>query len=461
MEADSSLDQKNDIIKIKRPGKRKKSFLKIAGVVLLLMVISGFFYGARVFSALRQISVKNESGSSPFFKFSQINPNALSGEGDGRINILLIGIGGAKHKSGGNLADSIIVASIDSQNKSMALLSIPRDLLVTLPKPLSGKDKINAVHSLGEQKISLIPGGGPVLLKTTVSQVLDLPIHYFIRIDFDGFKDIIDKLGGIDVFVEKAIYDSYYPATNLVDYDPFKISEGKQHLDGKTALKYARSRETTSDFDRARRQQQVLGSIKDKSLTIGVLSNPKKILDIFGLVGQHIRTDMQTRELERLISIIKDIPQDKIVNKVLDNGPDGPLKSFSDNGYYLTPKSGDFNEIQRIAHEIFTDPYLNEEKAKIVVYNGSSKSGQGQEVSTMLKSYNYNIVKTDKLPSTFNKTTIYDLSDGKKKFTLNLIKKRLHATIGSEIPAEFESDSGADIIVVIGEDYSASKKSKD
>jgi len=173
----------------------------------------------------------------------------LQGEADGRVNILLIGMGGTGHK-GGLLTDTIMVLSIKPEAKQAALLSIPRDLYV--PIPGAGSAKINSAHALGEQRET---GTGPALAKSVVGTVLDLPIHYYIRVDFAGFTKLIDAVDGLDINVEKAIADPFYPDERTEGYAPFYLKAGPKHMDGKLALKYARSRETTSDFDRARRQQ--------------------------------------------------------------------------------------------------------------------------------------------------------------------------------------------------------------
>ena len=443
-----------DFIVTKRPSQKKswsKTIIKLIfwGLFLYFAII-----GVKALSAYTNISVKNEGLKSPFLKLPKITSEVLAGEGDGRINILLIGIGGEKHTKGGNLADTIIIASIDPNNKKVAILSIPRDLQITLPKPLLGYEKINAVHALGEQESKKISGGGPQLLKKTVSIILDLPIHYFIRIDFEGLKKIVDTLGGITVAVEKPISDPLYPAPNLIDYEPFKINAGEQKLNGSTALKYVRSRQTTSDFDRAKRQQQVLMAIKDKSLTIGVLSNPKKVFELISALGKHIKTDLQAIEMERLLSLLKDIDSTSIINKVLDNDSDGPLMSTNNGGYYLVPKTGNFKEVQAIAHSIFTDPYISQENASIAIQNGSNKTGKGNEVADMLKRYNYKIDSIVTSPLNSATTYIYDMTKGNKKITVGLLKKRLNAAVKTKINSDIiKATPNADIIIVIGDDY--------
>lgn len=432
----------NEIIKPKR--KPYKKTLIIVGIILFAIVA---WIGVGAFAAVSKIITKNLSGGSPFLSFlGEVDPNALKGEGDGRINILAIGIGGSGHP-GGQLADTIMVASIDPKNKKIALLSIPRDLYVKIPG--YGDGKINTAHSTGVQYFSQT-GGGPALLKETVSEILDLPIHYYIRMDFQGFVKLVDSLGGVTVNVEKAINDPYYPDKYMKGYEPFYLAAGSQKLNGTVALKYARSRETTSDFDRAARQQQLLVAMKEKTLSLGVLTNPKKISEIMKILGDHLRTDLQIQEMERLISLLKDVDTSTIVSKVLDNSPDGPLISSSNgNGYYLVPKTGNFKQIQRIAHEIFSDPYLTDEKARIQVLNGTGQVGAAKEVQDTLVSYGYNIVNIDTNSTEISQTIIYDYSGGKKPVTLEYLKNRFNAQVKNQP----QGQNGFDLTLILGKDY--------
>lgn len=413
---------------------------------LLAVTLAGVvWFGLSAASAISQISSSSDT-KSPVLKLigKAVDPSALAGEGDGRINVLLIGVGGSGHP-GGTLADSIMVASLDPQNKKLALLSIPRDLRVTIPNV--GTTKINAAHSYGESQKA---GEGPKLLKETVSQVLDLPIHYFARVDFQGFVKVIDTLGGVTVDVQKPVNDPLYPAKDMLGYDPFYVKTGVQTFTGATALKYARSRETSSDFDRAARQQQILVAVRQKALSAGVLTNPKKISDLLGILGSHVRTDLEVGEMERLVRLLKDIEPGSVISKVLDNGADGPLKSVSDGGYYLVPKAGDFSEVRRIAHELFTDPYLTAEHAKIEIVNATGTSGLARELELDLISLGYDIVSIKKAEIVVT-SQVNDFSDGASPFTARFLKERLHTTVKQVArPAD---GAGVDIRIVLGSDY--------
>lgn len=408
-----------------------------------------------------KISDKNNTNKAPALNFlGDVKPGQLQGEGDGRVNVLLIGIGGAKHP-GGALADTIIVASFDTKHREVALLSIPRDLYV----PINGGkiyNKINTAHSEGE-KNAKNSGGGPAVLKKTLKEVLDLPIHYYIRVDFNALQKTVDTLGGVTVDVERPIVDLAYPADNMIDYAPFRLAAGVQTLDGKTALKYARSRHAGggegSDFARARRQQKLLEAMKEKAMTVGIVGNPKKIAQIISILGDHVKTDISLSEIERFFQVWKDIDGSKIVNKVLDNGPNSPLIAYSgdERGYILVPRTGDYSQIQEIAHEIFIDPYLRQEKASIALINASGNSTIGNSVIKQLKSYGYTVTDTTlKAVSTTKNTQLVDHSKS-KPYTKSFLETRFKVkAISRKDPTEIY-----DLTLTIGSDYQLLKPKGD
>ena len=426
-------------IKPKTQNKTKKTVL-ISLIVIAVILIAGFAYamaqGSKIFD-------KNTGQGSPFFSIGKTD--LLKGEGDGRINVLAMGMGGANHP-GGMLTDSMVVISINPKDKTVAMLSIPRDLYVPIADHKVSV-KINEVYSFGEKEKK---GTGAALVKKTVGNILDLPIHYYVSVDFSGFEKAIDILGGIDVHVDKTIVDPLYPADNMIDYAPFTILAGDHHLDGKTALKYVRSRESSSDFDRSARQQKVLTAVREKALKLGFLANPKKVLEIASTATNNLRTDLTPTEVKSFLDLAKDIKTDNMVTKVLTNAADGPLVSDSSTGiYYLKPKTGNFEEIQQIAHGIFQDPQLTDEKANIEILNATTQGSLASKLSTSLTSYGYTVAKTGNAKELSTKTIIYDYSNGQKKTTLQFLKNRLQADVVQKV----SSNNNIDISIILGSDY--------
>jgi LCP family protein required for cell wall assembly len=160
----------------------------------------------------------------------------------------------------------MLVVSVDPESKSAGMLSMPRDLWVEIPG--DGMDRINTAYMYGDLNQS--PGGGPALAKKTVQYNLGEPIHYYVRVNFQVFQQVIDLMGGVDIYVEHDINDPLYPDMNY-GYDPLRIPSGWQHMDGALALKYARTRHGSSDFERMHRQQQVMLAVRDKVTQLQLL----------------------------------------------------------------------------------------------------------------------------------------------------------------------------------------------
>ncbi len=425
-----------------------KKVLKVVLLVLIVTIISvGVWIGFVANNALSKIT-DGGAGSNILSLLSDFSTGNLKGKIQGRTNILVLGMGGKNHP-GGTLSDTMISMSINYSDNKVGMISVPRDLWV----PISGYGhaKINEAYYQGESN-KKTTGGGGTLASKTVENVLGVPMHYYVSMDFEGFKKIIATVGGIDVYVEKDIYDPYYPADNMIDYAPFKISAGMHHMNGELALKYARSRKTTSDFDRSRRQMQVVAATKEKILSLGILANPKKIADLINVLGDHIRTNMQVSEIKTLLDVSKNLDTNNIINKVLDTSTGGLLVASQDSrGYYTYPKKGmdNFSEIQNMAKNIFVETNDDEEAVKIEISNAAEKNGLATSVSHFLESYGYPITKVDTATSTREKTTVYDYSGGKYKNTAQKIADLLKTQVENS-PTVRED---VHIQVLIGKDY--------
>ena len=180
-----------------------------------------------------------------------------------RVNILVLGIDQREGMTDPARTDTMLLFTLDRQTNTAGMLSINRDLWVKIPGG-QREAKINTAHFLGE--VERVPGGGPALAMQTVQAALDVPVQYYIRLNFSAFEQLIDLIGGIDLNVGETIDDPDYPDAGF-GYEPFHIDAGWQHLDGPTALKYARTRATAgSDLDRVKRQQQVILAVRDKLL---------------------------------------------------------------------------------------------------------------------------------------------------------------------------------------------------
>ncbi len=226
-----------------------------------------------------------------------------------RVTVLMLGSDNRPNEPVGR-TDTMMVLTVDPQKRSAGVISLARDLLVPLPG-YTNVAKINSAHVLGE--LYKYPGGGPALARATVASFIGQPIDYYVRVNFEGFRQIIDQLGGIDVDVPKAINDPLYP-NDTYGYDPLYIPAGRIHMDGSLALKYARTRHQDSDYGRARRQQQVVLAIKQK------LSRPDQLALLLprlpGLMltlAKSVQTDMP---LEQMLSLAGELSQVQAANPV-------------------------------------------------------------------------------------------------------------------------------------------------
>lgn len=429
---------------------RLRKTLKLIG--LLIIVVIGYA-SFRVFSTT--FAVIERSGKPDALALQKsITPNQLKKEGDGRVNILLIGVGGEGHQAG-NLSDVNHVLSIDPFNNKVSILGIPRDLYVPIPGFYS--TRINAAHAFGEQDGS----GGPQLVEKTIEKNLGIPIHYYARVDFTGFEQAIDAVDGVDVTIKENLYDSHYPTRNMKGVEVFQLKAGKHHLDGETALKVVRCRKGTcgDDFGRGDRQQLVMEALKDKALSTGTVSSPSKVSKLLDAAGNHARTDMNLTVMMKLITIAERLQDKKIKPK--------NFVLSTDEGNYLTGKNvggasvlvptagvGNFSQIQNFLRgELFRDGFLAKENASITVLNGTLTTGLATSAGANLTSYGYNVETIgDYVDKSQSKTKIYKLSDKKSPFTRALLKKRLNANLSHDsLPATVEVKT--DYVVIIGTDY--------
>ncbi|GAF85040.1 unnamed protein product, partial [marine sediment metagenome] len=293
----------------------------------------------------------------------------------GHTNFLVLGTGGKEHE-GPDLTDAIMVISVDYENNLAPMISIPRDLYVESTQ--IGPSKINSLYALGKYKLEDSTQGLEIA-KDAVEDIVGVPIHYYIKVNFEGFEQIIDSIGGIDIDVEETIDDPFYPKDGTIGYDPFYIKKGQQHIDGETALKYVRSRKTTSDFDRSKRQQQVLLAIKEQALEKKVLTNSGKIKEIFFSLQENIETDLSVREIIKFGEIAINFNTESIIPRVLHDDPSlcggflyTPDRNLYGGTFVLIPAGEDFGFVHLFAQFLLGNTELSKNRPKIQILNGTA-----------------------------------------------------------------------------------------
>lgn len=304
----------------------------------------------------------------PVAVFSQITGQRLKST-DGRTNILLLGLDRRSDPAitGSGLTDTIIVASVSERTKDAALLSLPRDLWSS-----SAGYKINALYAVG----------GIDLIRTTLEKMLDVPLPYYTVVDFTTFERAVDLVGGVEIDVPSDFVDNYYPRAGHENdtcglslppeasessefaypcrFEKVFFPQGRQKMDGASALKYVRSRhaggDDGTDFARARRQQQVLESLARQALSWEVLLNPVKVKEIFDNYRTGVVTNIGFWEIERFAALGKDFDLKKIRTAVLDtdNVLTHPEPSPETNyQWLLVPRAGDFAEVALFVQRLF------------------------------------------------------------------------------------------------------------
>jgi len=233
--------------------------------------------------------------------------------GGDRVNILVMGIDRRPGEPFISRTDSMMLFSIDPQNDSAAILSIPRDLYVVIPG--QGRDRINTAFVYGSAGGN--PAGGANLAMQTVEYNLGVTIDHYLLVDFGAVTRGVDALGGIDLNVPYEIYDETFPDMDY-GYDPFYVAAGRQHFDGVTALKYARTRHQDNDFYRAARQQQVVLAVRDKVAGMGITELLRQIPILYQQLNEGIRTDLSLDEIIGLATAAANMPDGSIQNIVLD-----------------------------------------------------------------------------------------------------------------------------------------------
>lgn len=304
------------------------------------------------------------------------------------------------------LTDSIIISSINYEKNTVSIFSIPRDLYVEFPSWWAWK--INEAYFQWLKKYNdefkAIDNLKQILQKITREE-----IHYFINLDFEWFRKIIDTLWGIEIDVPEAIIDTNYPGPNY-SYQTFKISAWLQTLDWETALKYARSRHSTNDFDRSLRQQLIIKAIREKILSIWILKNPNKIRNMFDIIKNNVKTDLKLSQIISLWLYLKDIPKENIVSSNLNDSCfywDDKCKKW---GFLYAPLRTEFwwmsvmlvnwssklnpnnyDSISKYTNIIFNYPKVYSENMKINVFNSTKIPWLANNVANKLRTYWFNV----------------------------------------------------------------------
>lgn len=454
---------------IKRPKTKKwtrrRKLTTSALVILFLGFSVGAWYGARIIGSLDKVFHGNVF-SDVHALFSDVK---LKGEAQGRVNILLAGDSADDpDHQGADLTDSIMVVSIDTQNHTGFMLSIPRDLWVNVPG--WGHEKINAANDVTNFNQSGYPQGGMGQLEQIVQTDLGIPIDYYALINYQAFKEAVDAVDGITINIQspdpRGIYDAY---THL------KLPDGMDKLTGQEALDLARARGDdasgdisyglpNSDFDRTQHQRQMLVALAQKAKNIGVIANPIKVNGLVSAFGNNVQTDFNLQDVLRLIQVTKGMNITHLQSLTYSYG--GGAKSLltdyesPDGQSALVPTEGvdSFGQLQQYYQQLTSNNPVVREAPSVVILNGSSTSGLAHKMSTTLSSEGFNVVGAADAENQYSASMIVDMTNGQKPAAKQLLQTLLPkdetATTSTSTPAEATEAQGytADFVVVLGTD---------
>lgn len=422
-------------------------------ILVALFVCGGLFFGYQIYDTVREAVLTlglPDIGDLPSLAVgaqpARANlPNIAAGE---RVNILVMGIDRRPSEKCPCRSDVMMIASLDPKTKTAGLVTIPRDLYV--PIPGVNEDRINTALFYGALKNA--DGGGPGLAMKTVEYNFGRRIHYYVIIDFAGFRKVVDTLGGIDLCVPKAINDPTYPDENF-GIKAIYIPAGCQHMDGEVALEYARSRHTDNDFGRSRRQVQILMAIRDKALRLDLLPKlPSLIQTMWGTV----QTDLQPQEVIALASVASQVKTEDIKEATIDQTMTVEFRTNT-GADVLWPDRVKIGQL--LAQIIPSDnaavdqsALIGQEAARVLVLNGTKVTNLSEDTAKFLQAQSFQISaygNADRFD--YAKTVIVDYS-GKKNATVTALAQLFHVD-PSNIRQSTNVKSDSDISIILGADW--------
>nr|WP_315364592.1 LytR family transcriptional regulator [Cytobacillus firmus] len=296
--------------------KKKPKWLKVIGILFLVLLIGGGGYAFMVYKSLTDAV---ETMHQPIDREkSDKRPEKITLEKREPFSVLMLGVDERSGDKG--RSDTMIVLTVNPNDKSINMLSIPRDTRTEIIGK-GTEDKINHAYAFGNEEMSM----------ATVENFLDIPLDYYIKVNMEGFKDIVDAVGGITVNSSLAFNQGSH-----------KFAEGANDLDGDAALAYVqmRKQDPNGDFGRQDRQRQIIQGVIKKGISVNSLTN---FDDIFGALGKNVRTNMTFAEMKDIQKNYRDAAGNIEQMTISGNG------QTINNIWYLIVSS---DEQQRVQNEL-------------------------------------------------------------------------------------------------------------
>jgi len=360
--------------------------------------------------------------------------------------------------------DTMILLSLDPLTQSAAMMSIPRDLWVSIPG-YADNYKINQAYYLGDA--NQLPGGGPGLAMETVEKFIGVPINYYATIDFSSFERMVDEIGGIEIDVQEEIKVDPVGRNPDGKSNTVVLQPGKQTLSGPVALAYARNRYTEGgDFDRAARTQDVIMAIRDRVLSVDMLPTLiSKAPALYKEVSSGIQTNLSLDQIIRLAWTAQQIPLEKIKKGVIAPPEMVTLGKSPDGLDILIPVP---EKILELRDELFTvsgpispaaatadlGSLMNEENARIAVLNGSYANGLAATTQEFLIGQGLHVTLVGNADQVSSSTKLIDYTGN--PYTIKYIKQVMQLPESVAIFNSYDPNSEIDVAIIIGDDWANS-----
>lgn len=360
----------------------------------------------------------------------------------GVINLVLLGADQESIGNGGLRTDVIVVVSVNPEGPSVSLLSVPRDLYVWIPG--YGFDRINTAYARGHD----YPGGRAALVKATIEYNLGVPIHYYVLADFGGFIRIVDTLGGVDVPVECELHDTFPNPSDPEQGIDVDFLPGMQHLDGHHALWYVRSRWSTHDFDRNRRQQQVLRALYRQALDLDVIP---RIPELWDALRQTVETDLGLDEVLYLGWIGSRLEWTNVKSRFISSAY--VTYWIAPNGaHVLLPIPGALEPLIGEALQPPATGRANQPPFRVEIWDGTGKPGLAEVAAERLRWEGFEVIGTSPAAQVYPYTQIVDFTTTSKGSPLWLLTRLYRRNAGDVIRQPTEGNP-VDFRILLGADY--------
>lgn len=369
---------------------------------------------------------------------------------DDILNIILLGTDEDLQPNDPSVrTDTMVIVSINRTAGSVAMLSLPRDLYVCIPQ--LGMQRLNVAYGWGES-VGWSPGGGFGLLQETILYNFGIPVHFYAKVSFNGFRELINALGGIDIAVDCPMIDQLrftgqYDAQGTPVYAPYTLDVGYYRMDGSLALWYARVRQRLSDFDRNRRQQQILRAIWREARSQGIL---QKAPELWAQASQIVETNLQLSDVVGLLPIALNLTPENISSFQMIKGRETDAWRTPYGEDVQIPTEGMFETLR----QFYTPPTRNRllrDVGSIEVINGSPKPNYDLVAVDLLSWEGFRAVARGQGEATAQ-TVIYDFTGSASPQVLQALRRTLNIR-ADRIISQPDPNRTVDFRVVLGADY--------